>query len=248
MIFFKSGHRPGFAKYLITIRNCFFQKSFPNCEKNLQKFFLIAGTQKLKNYVEIGVGYTITDFLVLEHFFEFETAHLTDLNYLFCPRTYAASMLLNPNNYASSVFQNNLAFLFNLLIFGHVKLRKKNILYTTEDAVLMEFPGNSFIYSNAVLEHLPPDSIDQFISHISESKPALFGGIVDTNDHLYRSLPKNEQFANYNQSALEIQIRGNNVGADQWAQVFRQYFSEVSMDTHSIDDELIHNIYVFCCK
>lgn len=248
MKFFKSGHQPGFAKYLITIRNCFFQKSFPNCEKNLEKLFLIVGNQQSHSYVEIGVGYTITDFLVLNHRFGFKTAYLTDLNDLLCPRTYAASMLLNPHNYISKVFRINYLFFLRLFLRGHKTLRNNNIQYNIQDAVLMSYSENSFIYSNAVLEHLPPSEIDQFISRISECKPGQFAGIVDTNDHINRFLAKNEQFANYDQTALEIQTRGNNVDGDQWEQILRTYFSNVIIDEHVVDSQTINNIFLFCCK
>ena len=248
MNIFKFAHSPGISKYLITLRNCFRQKSFPACEKNL--FFIsksFKDNQKYE-YYELGVGYTITDFLIIKQFIKINKATITDLNELFCPRIYALCTMLNPYNYTTKYFWNSFNFLFAMLLKGKFALKCNNLSYQIIDATSINYPKNCLIFSNAVLEHIKPCQINTFLKSVAISCPKAFFGIVDCNDHINRDLPIELHFKNYSCTNYEIQTRGNNISKSEWLDFFKMNFTEFKMSEHFIDQSKIENIYYYFCS
>jgi hypothetical protein len=167
------------------------------------------------------------------------------LNSIMNFRTYAFASLLNLRNYKSVIFIHNISFLINLLIFGQDALRKINASYIISDGTLLNYEQDSVIYSNAVLEHFYPSLIPEFLKLVSESKPRLFMGIIDTNDHSARFLNDDSQFINYSGTNFEIQTRGNNISKGEWESYLCQNFLFNHLETLVVRKKIIHRVVYF---
>ena len=216
----KLAHKKSILSLLITIRNCFHQKSFPSCEENMSCFLANYQGFKASKLIEIGTGYTLTDALILKYTYNLGDIVLTDINPILNARTYSIASLLNPMNWKSKIFRSYIFLLMYISVFGEKGLRKFNLRYDVNHKGLEHYTSGCIVYSNAVLEHISITELDNLFSKIISSKINLFIGIVDTNDHVNRRLPDIEQFKNYSGDELEIQIRGNGLRLSDWNAFF----------------------------
>lgn len=216
----KTGHSPSIFSYIITLRNCFRQKSFPACEKNLSQFIEVQTLPKGLHLYEFGVGYTLTDCLILNYHFHFTNIYLSDLNQILHVRTYALATILNPQNWKSKIFRYYLKSLLFLLVYGRYGLSTIRAIYTTDNKAEKYLNSDTFVYSNAVLEHIHRLEIKPFLENFKLRGLHTFAGIIDTNDHINRNKPMKEQFANFHGSYEEIQFRGNGIFQSEWEKIF----------------------------
>jgi len=224
-IFKSKGHRPNNLGALILLRNILKYKNFYSLRSNLHNLIFL-NKKKITSsysYVEIGTGYTISDYLLLNYHFNFKGAVLSDINKLIYPRLYSFFMICCPLNYFAKEFWFYLPFFIKTIFIGWKCLNKNNIYYSNK--IILDKKSKCFIYSNAVLEHLNKSDINKLFIKISSLEKYIFTGIIDTNDHLFVNHSSNKHFRDFIEDDMYFQIRGNNINFILWKKIFREYFN-----------------------
>lgn len=228
-------HRPGLHTIAISIRNSFRQKSYFAVERNLQALVdQIKDLGPFDSLVELGVGYTPTDILVLKEQLGVRAALVSDVAPLLRPRVYAVVSLLNPLNYLSHGFRKSILLHLEIAVLGLWAMRRHGTYYHVGVPTEAVSPG-CLIYSNAVLEHLNDAQIDALLMAVATRPGTCFAGIIDTNDHQQRHLPLAQQFSGYTKDEESIQKRGNRINSAQWCQIIKRHFGEVTIEDHAVD-------------
>lgn len=231
----KFGHQPGFHTKLITIRNSILQKNFLNVSRAISELGL-AGEVNIKNLrpidlIEFGVGYTLTDALILRHLFGSRRIFLFDIERLLNVRLYAFISLLNPINYVSKYFWSNFSLLLLLTFFGEKAFENLQIYYKIENVNLKAIEHNCVVFSNSVLEHIARNDLIELVNAIQQGSwcKILFTGIVDANDHAMRGYPPIEQFKDYSGTNGDVQTRGNRLSRQDYELILSGYFKKTTV-------------------
>jgi hypothetical protein len=244
----KFAHRPGIHTVLITLRNTLFRKSFKNVARQFEENIVTLGIKRLTTnancLIELGVGYTITDSLIIRNIISPEKIYLYDVNRLLNIRTYCLFSLLNPLNYLERHFRNVTRILVAGLMGGEGGLRKHGIEYRVQRFDPCEGHSNALFYSNAVLEHMSKAEIKKILFQSNAAHLSVFG-FIDANDHHFRHLPPEAQFKNYSNDLVEIQTRGNSLRLEDYDHILKKYFAaaEIGVLNKNIYGE---RIYFFC--
>lgn len=228
----KFAHQPGLHTNLITIRNSIFQKNFVKVSRAISELGLIS-KENIKNLcpidlVEFGVGYTLTDALILRSAFTPGRTFLFDVEKLLNVRLYAFVSLLNPINYVSKYFWSNLRYLLLLAIFGENAFENLHIYYKIESVHLKGIANNCVVFSNSVLEHISRKDLIQLMNIIQQDSLGkfLFAGIIDANDHSMRRYEPLEQFKNYIGTEEDVQTRGNHLSRQDYELILSVYLKK----------------------
>ena len=244
----KMGHKTSLLSNLIIIRNCFRQKSFPACERNLKRLLERFNPDNSSHLLEIGVGYTLTDSLILQYYYNFQQITVNDINKILHPRTYAFASIINPYNWTSKIFRFYFIGLILVFLFGINGLRNMKFTYLIGNILDLEITRPTVVFSNAVLEHIPFQKLNSFFEDLQGIGCESLIGIIDTNDHLYRALPPAYQFKDFSGTDEEIQIRGNGLTALQWTDIFQIVSAEGKIEPHIVDSSIIQGVLLFDFK
>jgi hypothetical protein len=240
-------HRQGFHTLLITVRDSIRNKDFKSSEANLQASLSMRPQKLNDDLLEIGVGYTLTDCLILRAHYSYKKIYLFDVQALLNIRLYCWLTLLNPLNYTNRYFKKNLKIIFSGALGGESALMHHKIKYVVNRE--LQIPANCDIFSNAVLEHLSIVEINNLLSNVASGvSPISFFGIVDTNDHKNRTQPQGEQFKNYSGTEDEVQERGNKIFLDEWRCIMQNFFSDVKIEEHLMLGSIGKGVGVFSAR
>jgi hypothetical protein len=239
------GHKSSVLSHLIIVRNCFRQKSFPACEKNLKLLLESFRLDRGGDLLEIGVGYTLTDSLILKYYYNFQKITINDINKIFHPRTYAFATIINPYNWTSKIFRFYLMRLIVILLLGKVGLRHMKYTYLLGNILDLNIAVPSVVYSNAVLEHIPPKMLNSLFKDLQAIGCESLIGIIDTNDHINRGLTPADQFKDFDGTDEEVQLRGNGLTHSQWKNIFQNVCSEGKIEQLTVNSSVVPGILVF---
>jgi hypothetical protein len=132
-----------------------------------------------------------------------------------------------------------------ILLLGKVGLRHMKYTYLLGNILDLNIAVPSVVYSNAVLEHIPPKMLNSLFKDLQAIGCESLIGIIDTNDHINRGLTPADQFKDFDGTDEEVQLRGNGLTHSQWKNIFQNVCSEGKIEQLTVNSSVVPGILVF---